>query len=92
MLQTKQHPEKVSAYIGVGQAVTIKSDIYSYEDALAKAIAIGDDTREMEAAYEMYMTDNSLINMMDLRSYTGKYHAAENICRNMIRRRNFAVC
>lgn len=71
------HPEKVSAYIGVGQVVTIESDIYSYEDALAKAIAMGDDTGEMEAAYQKYMNDNSLINMMDLRSYTGKYHVAE---------------
>lgn len=71
------YPEKVSAYIGVGQVVTIESDIYSYEDALQKAVAIGDDTQEMEAAYQKYTEDNSLINMMYLRNYTSKYHVAE---------------
>lgn len=71
------HPEKISAYIGVGQVVTIESDIYSYEDALEKATAMGDDTQEMEAAYHKYMEDKSLISMMDLRNYTSKYHVAE---------------
>lgn len=71
------HPEKVSAYIGVGQLVTIESDIYSYEDAMEKAIARGDDTSEMEAAYQRYMDERSLVNMMDLRNYTSKYHVAE---------------
>lgn len=71
------HPEKVSTYIGVGQVVTIESDIYSYEDALEKALAIGDDTSEMKTAYQKYMDEKSLINMMNLRNYTGKYHVAE---------------
>lgn len=71
------YPEKVSAYIGVGQVVTIESDIYSYEDALEKAKALGDDTSEMEAAYRKYEKDKSLINMMNLRNYTYKYHVAQ---------------
>lgn len=71
------HPEKVSAYIGVGQVVTIESDVYSYEDALEKAMALGDDTSEMEAAYQKYIDEKSLINMMNLRNYTGKYHVAK---------------
>jgi len=71
------HPDRVSAYIGVGQVVTIESDIYSYENALKKAKALGDDTREMEAAYLKYMEDKSLINMMNLRNHTSKYHVAE---------------
>ena len=71
------YPEKVSAYIGVGQMVTIESDIYSYEDALQRAIAIGDDTQAMEAAYQKYIEDSSLINMMNLRNYTSNYHVAE---------------
>lgn len=71
------YPEKVSAYIGVGQVVTIESDVYSYEDALQRAIAIGDDTQEMEAAYQKYIEDSSLINMMNLRNYTSNYHMAE---------------
>ena len=71
------YPEKVSAYIGVGQVVTIESDIYSYEDALEKAKALGDDTSEIEAAYRKYEEDKSLINMMNLRNHTYKYHIAE---------------
>ena len=45
------HPEKVSAYIGVGQCVNERDyygDIYSYEDALKVAEELGDDTKEME--------------------------------------------
>ena len=71
------YPEKVSAYIGVGQVVTIESDVYSYEDALEKAKALGDDTSEMEAAYHEYEKEKSLINMMNLRNYTYKYHVAQ---------------
>ncbi|MCM1126278.1 MAG: alpha/beta hydrolase [Lachnospiraceae bacterium] len=71
------HPEKVLAYVGVGQVVTMESDIYSYEDALAKAIALGDDTQEMEAVYQKYMEDRSLVTMMDLRNYTSEYHVAK---------------
>lgn len=71
------HPEKVTAYIGVGQVITMESDIYSYEDALEKAVAMGDDTSEMEAAYQKYIADKSLVNMMNLRNYSGKYHVAE---------------
>lgn len=71
------HPEKVLAYIGVGQVVAIESDIYSYEDALKKAVMQGDDVQEMEAAYQKYMEDKSLVNMMHLRNYTSKYHVAE---------------
>lgn len=72
-----KHPEKVLAYVGVGQVVTMESDIYSYEDALEKAVALGDDTQEMEVAFRRYMADKSLVNMMNLRSYTSKYHVAE---------------
>lgn len=71
------YPQKVSAYIGVGQVVSVESDIYSYEDALEKAVLAGDDTQEMEAAYQKYIEDSSLINMMNLRNYTSKYHVTE---------------
>ena len=70
------HPEKVSAYIGVGQVMCFESEIYSYQDALAKAHALGDDTTEMEAAYNTYVQDDSLINMMVLRSHVAPYHVA----------------
>lgn len=78
------HPEKVSAYIGVGQVISVESDLYSFEDALQKAADAGDDTQEMETAYLKYMEDKSLINMMNLRNYSGKYHVAEKSA-NMIR-------
>ena len=49
-------------------------EIYSYEDALAKARANGDDTTEMEASYERFMTDMSLANLMQLRAKVEPYH------------------
>lgn len=72
-----EHPDKVSAYIGVGQVVSFESEIYSYQDALEKARSNGDDTSEMEAAYKKYVEDDNLVNMMTLRSKVSKYHTAE---------------
>ena len=71
------HPEKVAAYIGVGQVVNLDSDVYSYQDALQKAKAKGDDTTAMEAAYQTYLEDGSLMNMLVLRSKVMPYHQPE---------------
>lgn len=71
------YPDKVSAYIGVGQVVSIESDIYSYEDAFAKAVACGDDTGAMETAYNKYIDNKTIVNMINLRNQTNKYHIAE---------------
>ena len=72
------HPEKVSEYISVGQVVsTSRGELYSYEDALAKAIAAGDDTSNLVAAYETYMSDQTLQNMIALREPVSVYHPAE---------------
>ena len=71
------HPEKVSAYIGVGQCVNERDyygETYSYQDALIQAMAMGDDTTEMEAAYEKFSTDKSIANLLQLRSYVSQYH------------------
>ena len=71
------HPERVSAYIGVGQCVNetdYYGEVYSYEDALRIAREQGDDTSEMEAAYEAFMSDLSLEHLMTLREYTSVYH------------------
>ena len=71
------HPEKVSAYIGVGQCVNEKDyygETYSYEDALKVARDRGDDTAEMEKAYEKFMSDKSIANLMNLRNRVDKYH------------------
>lgn len=75
---TLEHPDKVAAYIGVGQFVDIESDIYSYEDALTIAKAQGDDTADLEAAYSKYSEDMTLVNMMNLRGLVSKYHPVPN--------------
>jgi pimeloyl-ACP methyl ester carboxylesterase len=83
------HPEKVSDYIAVGSVVSVPDgDILSYEDALAKAKAAGDDTSEMEdlcqtywndrfVLYEVYHPKNTLQDMLALREPVSKYHPAK---------------
>lgn len=71
------HPDKVAAYIGVGQMVNDTdwySETYSYEDALRIAREQGDDTSEMEAAYEAFRSDFSSDHLTVLRKYTSVYH------------------
>ena len=76
---TLSHPDKVAAYIGIGQAVAIsESEIYSYQDALEKAKAQGDDTTEMEAAYRAFSENMTLSTLMRLREHTLPYHPVEN--------------
>ena len=73
----RRHADKVSAYIGIGQCVDERDyagDTYSYEDAMAKAKAAGDDTSGMEKAYAEFMNDMSLFNLQKLRKYTDSYH------------------
>lgn len=70
-----EHPDKVSAYIGAAQVVSLeKTDIYSYEDALQKAVAAGADTSELTSAFETFQVSGDLLDMMRLRSLTSKYH------------------
>lgn len=71
------HPEKVAAYIGVGQMGAAGSDIYAYEDALSIAEENGDDTEAMVAAFEQYQADASLENMLALRNFVSPYHMPE---------------
>lgn len=71
------HPEKVAAYIGVGQMGAAGSEIYAYEDALSIANENGDNTEAMAAAYEKYQEDASLENMLALRNYVAHYHMPE---------------
>ena len=75
---TLEHPDKVAAYIGIGQFVDVDSDIYSYEDALVIAKSKGDDTTALEAAYDKYSKDVTLVNMMNLRGLVSKYHPVPN--------------
>ena len=71
------HPEKVSAYIGVGQCVNEKNyagETYSYEDALNIARSKGDDTTKLEAAYKNFMAEQSIQNLFTLRKLVSPYH------------------
>lgn len=72
-----EHPEKVAAYIGVGQMGAAGSEVYAYEHALSLAKEKGDDTEAMVAAFEAYQTDASLENMMALRNCALPYHTPE---------------
>lgn len=74
---TLENPDKVAAYIGVGQFVDIESDVHSYENALEIAKSKGDNTSAMEEAYHKLTEDFTLVNMMNLRSIVSKYHSAE---------------
>lgn len=76
------HPDEVAAYIGVGQLVSFDSEIYSYEDALQKAIANGDDTSAMEFAYQEFLDDKTLTSMLSLRSQVSRYHISEKADNN----------
>ena len=78
------HPDKVSAYIGVGQVVSIESEICSYEDALRKATENGDDTSAMETAYHAYVDKGTLVDLINLRKHTSKYHIAEKAANTML--------
>lgn len=75
---TLKHPDKVSAYIGAAQVVSLeKADLYSYEDALGKAAAAGDDTTELTDTFEIFQKSSSLTDMMTLRRLVSKYHPVE---------------
>lgn len=71
------HPEKVAAYIGVGQMVSIESETYSYEHALGIARERGDDVSAMEAAHAAYLAEPTLPRMIAMRRTTAPYHTAE---------------
>lgn len=72
-----EHPDKVAAYIGVGQMGALGGDIYAYEDALSIAMQRGDDTTAMIAAFEQYQANGKLESMLALRNYVAPYHVPE---------------
>ena len=75
----REHSEKVASYIGIGQFVSCQeSDRLSYEDALAKATAKGDDTSSLEDARAKYLSGDTLTDYLRLRKATTKYHKAKN--------------
>ena len=71
------HPEKVTAFISIGQVVSFKnfaSEHYAYADAIAQAKAKGDDTTELEKVYKAFCEDPNVVNMQPLRQATSVYH------------------
>jgi pimeloyl-ACP methyl ester carboxylesterase len=78
------HPDKVAAYIGVGQLVSAEGETCSYEDALEKAEKAGDQTSSLEQAYQAYLADPTLTSLLHLRSETNPYHVSEKAEHNSI--------
>jgi pimeloyl-ACP methyl ester carboxylesterase len=73
-----EHPDKVSAYIAAAQVLSLEeTDIYSYEDALQKAIEAGDDTSDMIKAFEQFQKSGLLIDQLRLRSLVSVYHSVD---------------
>ncbi len=72
------YPDKVSAYVGVAQVVSMeKMVVYSYEDALKKAKGAGDDTTELVAAFETFCESEDFTDMMKVRALGTKYQPVE---------------
>jgi len=72
-----EHPEKVAAFIGVGQFVSFESSAEcEYLDALEKAQAAGDDTTGLTNAYENYCREKTIDAASEITKYADKYHKA----------------
>jgi pimeloyl-ACP methyl ester carboxylesterase len=72
-----EHPDKVSAYIAAAQVISLeKTDVYSYEDALQKAVEADDDTTAMTKAFEQFQKSGLLLDMLTLRNLVSVYHPA----------------
>lgn len=73
----KAHPEKVRAFVGIGQFVNIRrSDELSYQDALSAAAARNEDTSALEAAYQTYLNAENMQEFLELRKAAAPYHPA----------------
>ena len=71
------HPEKVAAFIGIGQYVNAATALkYEYEDALSKAMAAGDDVTALKKAYETFLQDKTLENSTAVSDLAAPYHPA----------------
>lgn len=67
------HPDKVEAYIGVGQMAEGRTVDYAYEDAFSKACEQGDDVTKMKEQYEKYVKEDSIYNLLKLRMLMAPY-------------------
>ena len=91
----KQHPEKVSAYIGVAQVTdAAKMEEECYQDALNKAHEQGRDYSALEEAYRRYSEDPGLVNRMRLTGEASKFHPAakqDHVIRDALTSPYFAI-
>lgn len=71
------HPDKVIAYVGVGQMGEAGGVSCAYKDAYEQARTLGDDTTELEAVYAEYCEADNVTNLLRLRALMDKYHAPE---------------
>jgi pimeloyl-ACP methyl ester carboxylesterase len=79
------HPDKVAAYIGIGQLVSaVEGETRSYEDALQNAVDAGDDISSLEQAYQEYLADRTMESLLNLRSQTSQYHVSEKAANNSL--------
>lgn len=70
------HPEKIDKTICIGQLVNFhKGEELSYKHALSLARAKGDNATQMIQAMKTLKNDPSLLNVLNLRSYTAIYNA-----------------
>lgn len=80
------HPEKVAAYISIGQCTLLREgDILSCEDALYKAATKGDETAEMRKACESFAADPGFFKLLALRNCTERYHKPPVMEKSMLR-------
>ena len=72
------HQDKVSCYVGVGTAVGgVQGYILGYEDAMKIATDNGEDTSKLEEAYNKYLDDPSLENLLNVRITAAPYHTGK---------------
>ena len=73
----KANPDKVRAFVGIGQFVNVeRSDELSYQDALNAAAARNEDPAALHAAYQKYLNAADLKAFLELRKATAPYHPA----------------
>lgn len=79
------HPEKVAAYISIGQLVLAQEgETLSYQDALQRALQAGDDPASLEQAFQEYQAEPTIMSMLNLRSCTAPYHVSEKEQNNSV--------
>jgi pimeloyl-ACP methyl ester carboxylesterase len=65
----EQHPEKVSAYVGIAQVVSMAdSNAIMYNDSMDTALAEGENTNSMETAWTRFNSNPTVMNTIAIRN------------------------